>query len=190
MAQYMKSVCLRIPSVIFLAVVALPACAGHGKVAYSNPAYDHSQYDYAQVLQVRPVTEIVQIQEERQVCREEPVQHHVAEHRSPVPVIFGSILGGVIGSHFGGGHGKTLATIAGATIGGAVARDAQVNSDHSQHYTTLEQRCYLETNWHNEERVVAWDVDWAYHGKTYHSRMNEHPGDRIRVRVSVDPVYP
>ena len=105
-------------------------------------------------------------------------------------MIFGSILGGVIGSHFGGGHGKTLATIAGATIGGAVARDAQGRSDLSQHYTTLEHRCYMKTIWHNEERVVAWDVDWRYRGETYHSRMNEHPGDRIRVRVNVDPVYP
>ncbi len=181
---------LRIPSVIFLMVVSLPACAGHGKVLYSNSASEHSQYDYAKVLQVTPVTEIVQIQEERQVCREEPVQYHVAQHRSPVPVIFGSILGGLIGSQFGGGHGKTLATIAGATIGGAVAQGAQDRRYPSQHYTTVEQRCYLETNWHNEERVVAWDVRWVYQGKTYHSRMNEHPGDRIRVRVSVDPIYP
>lgn len=181
---------LRIPSVIFLVVVSLPACAGHGKVLYSNSASEHSQYDYAKVLQVTPVTEIVQIQEERQVCREEPVQYHVAQQRSPVPVIFGSILGGLIGSQFGGGHGKTLATIAGATIGGAVAQDAQDRRYPSQHYTTVEQRCYLESNWRDEERVVAWDVRWAYQGKTYHSRMNEHPGDRIRVRVSVDPVYP
>ena len=181
---------LRIPSIIFLAVTALPACAGHDTVSYSNPAFSNSQYDYAKVLRVQPVTEIVQIPEEQQVCREEPVQHHVAEHRSPVPVIFGSILGGVIGSQFGGGSGKTAATIAGATIGGAVAQSSQNRRYPAQHYTTLEQRCYLETNWRKEERVVAWDVDWAYQGKTYHNRMNEHPGDRIRVRVNVDPVYP
>ena len=181
---------LRITSLIFLAIVSLQACAGHGKVTYSNSAFNHSQYDYAKVLQARPVTEIVQIQEEQQVCREEPVQHYVAENHSPVPVIFGSILGGVIGSQFGGGSGKTLATIAGATIGGAVARGAQDRRYPSQQYTTLDERCYLETNWREEERVVAWDVRWAYQGKTYHSRMNEHPGDRIRVRVSVDPIYP
>ena len=81
---------------MFLAAVALPACAGHQNVPYSNPAFNHSQYDYAKVLRVQPVTEIVQIPEEQQVCREEAVQYHVAEHRSPVPVIFGSILGGVI----------------------------------------------------------------------------------------------
>ena len=64
---------LRITSLIFLAIGSLPACAGHGKAIYSNSAFNHSQYDYAKVLQVRPVTEIVQIQEEQQVCREEPV---------------------------------------------------------------------------------------------------------------------
>ncbi len=187
MAQYMKSRYLRILSIIFLAVMALPACAGHNKVSYSNPAFNNSQYDYAKVLDVRPVTETVRIPEERQVCREEPVQHHVAEHRAPGSVLFGTILGGVIGSRFGGGHGKTVATIAGATIGGAVAQDWR---NSPQHYTALETRCYIETNWRSEERVIAWDVDWAYQGKTYHSRMNEHPGESIRVRVSVDPVYP
>ena len=181
---------LRIPGIMFLAIVALPACAGHHNVQYPDPAFDNAQYDYAKVLHVQPVTEIVQVPEERQVCREEPVQHHVAGHRSPGPTILGSIIGGVIGSQFGGGSGKTVATIAGATIGGAVARDAQDRHHPSQHYTTLEQRCYVETNWLNEERVVAWDVDWAYNGKTYRTRMNEHPGDRIRVRVNVGPVYP
>lgn len=190
MAPYMKTRCLRILSIIFLAVMALPACAGHDKVSYSNPVFNNSQYDYAKVLDVQPVTETVRIPEERQVCREERVQHHVAEHRAPGSVLFGTILGGVIGSRFGGGHGKTVATIAGATIGGAIAQDAQYRHNPPRHYTTLEQRCYIETNWRSEERVIAWDVDWAYQGKTYHSRMNEHPGDSIRVRVRVDPVYP
>jgi len=190
MARYMKSRYLRILGVIFLAAITLPACAGHNKIPYSSPAFDNTQYDYAKVLRVQPVTEIVQIPEEQQVCREVPVQHNVAEHRSPAPLIFGSILGGVIGSQFGGGSGKTVATIAGATIGGAVAQSSQNRRYPAQHYTTLEQRCYMETNWRNEERVVAWDVDWAYQGKTYHNRMDEHPGDRIRVRVNVDPVYP
>ncbi len=181
---------LRIPCVIVLAAIALPACAGHNKVSYSNPAYANSQYAYARVLHVHPVTEVVQIPEERQVCREEPVEYHVVEHRSPAPFIFGSILGGVIGSQFGGGHGRTLATITGAAIGGAIAQNAQNRHHQPQHYSVLEQRCYLETNWRNEERIVAWDVDWLYQGKTYHSRMNEHPGERIRVRVNVNPTNP
>lgn len=190
MVQYMKSAYMRIPSVIFLAVIALPACAGHKQGSYSNPANDHVQYDYAKVVRVQPVTEIVEIPEERQVCREEAVQRQVAGHHSAGATIFGSILGGVIGSRFGGGSGKTVATIAGAAIGGAIARDAHDRNHPAQHYTTVEEHCYMETTWYNEERVVAWNVDWRYQGKTYHSRMNEHPGDRIRVRVNVDPVYP
>lgn len=190
MTQYMKSSYLKVLGGILLAAIALPACAAHDKASYSNPVRNPTQYDYARVVHVQPVTEIVQIPEEQQVCREEQVEYQVAEHRSPVPVIFGSIIGGVIGSRFGGGSGKTVATIAGAAIGGALARDAQYRNHPPQHYTALEQRCYIETNYRTEERVIAWNVDWRYQGKTYHSRMNEHPGDRIRVRVNVDPVYP
>ena len=94
---------LRIPGILFLAVVALPACAGHHNVQYPNPAFDNAQYDYAKVLRVQPVTEIVQIPEERQVCVEEPVQHHAAGHHSAGPTILGAIIGGVIGSQFGMG---------------------------------------------------------------------------------------
>ncbi len=190
MAQYLKNGYLRILGVLLVTVVALPACAGQHNGSYANSAYNNSQYDYAEVIHVQPVTEIVQIPEEQQVCRQVPVQYTAAQQRSPGPTILGSIIGGVIGSQFGGGHGKTALTIAGATIGGAVARNAQNQRYPSQQYTTLQQQCVVETNWRNEERIIAWDVDWAYQGKTYQTRMAEHPGDRIRVRVNVDPVYP
>lgn len=190
MAQYMKSTYLRIGGVILLAVVALPAFAGHNRVSNSNPAIDNAQYDYAKVLAVRPVTETVRIPQETQVCQKEPVQRRVAGHNSAGATIFGTILGGVIGSRFGGGSGKTVATIAGATVGGAIAHDVHDRKHPSQYYTTLEEQCYTEISWYNEERIIAWDVDWRYRGKTYFSRMDENPGDRIPVRVSVSPIRP
>jgi uncharacterized protein YcfJ len=185
MAKY-----LRILSVIFLAVFALPACAGHVKSSYSASANASTHYDYAKVLHVQPVTEVVQIPEERQVCRKVPVQHHVSSHDPTGATIFGTILGGVIGSQIGHGHDKTFATIAGATLGGAIARDAHDHNHPSRHFTRYEQQCHVESSWYDEERVVAWDVEWAYQGETFHSRMLKRPGNRIRVRVDVGPAYP
>jgi len=188
--------------VILIAVITLPAWAGNGQAPYPVSVYDNSLYDYAKVLSVQPVTEVVQVPQERQVCREEAVQHRVAERRSPAPVVFGAILGGVIGNQLsrgngrrhghghGHGHNRAAATAAGAAIGGVIASEVQYSKYPPRYYTVLEQRCYQQTDWLNEERIVAWDVEWRYQGKTYHSRMTEPPGDRIPVRVSVDPVYP
>jgi len=178
-----------IAGALLFAVIALPVWAADNQGPRSQQSYDNANYDYAKVVNVQPVTELVQIPQDQQVCRRELVRKRVPEHRSPAPAIFGSILGGVIGHQFGGGHGKTAATIAGAAIGGAVASNAQYRRYPPKYYTAREQRCRTETNWRSEERVIAWDVSWKYRGKIYHSTMNEPPGDRIRVRVSVDPVY-
>ena len=36
-------------------------------------------------------------------------------------------------------------------------------------------------------KVVAYDVEYSYQGRTYMSRMKHDPGTRLRVRVSVTP---
>jgi len=181
--------CFRMAGALLIAIIALPVWAGDNQGHRSQRSYSNANYDYAKVVDVQPVTELVQIPQDQQVCRQEQVRRRVPEYRSPAPAILGSILGGVIGHQFGGGHGKTAATIAGAAIGGAVANDAQYRRYPPRYYTARAQRCRTETNWRSEERVIAWDVSWKYRGKIYHSTMDEPPGDRIRVRVSVDPVY-
>ena len=181
---------------VLMVVTAFPAWAAHNNDRYSKPGYDNTQYDYAKVVDVQAVIEIVQIPEERQVCREQTVQRRVAEYRSPAPAIFGAIVGGVIGNQLsrshghGHGHGnnRAVATAVGATIGSAIASEVQYSQYPAKYYSENAQVCSLETTWRSEERVVAWDVSWKYRGRTYHSRMDEPPGDRIRVRVS--PVYP
>jgi uncharacterized protein YcfJ len=186
-------------------VFAFPAWAGHDNSRYSDTTYDTHQFDYAKVLDVQPIIETVQIPEDRQVCREVPVQRRVAEYRSPAPAIFGAILGGVIGNQLSRGHGhghghgyghhghgnnRAVATFAGAAIGGAIGTGIQYRNYPAKYYTENTQLCETQTSWRTEERVVAWDVSWKYRGRTYHSRMDEPPGERIRIRINVEPVYP
>lgn len=193
MSRRTRRIFIGLAAALLLAVTSMPVWASHNQGAAPGqpPAQltDNASYDYAKVVDVQPITEVVQIPHEQEICHRENVRHRVPEHRSPVPTIFGAVLGGIIGSQFGGGHGKTAATIAGATIGGAVATHAQHHRYPPKYYDRLEQRCYTETDWRSEEQVVAWDVSWKYHGKIYHSTMDEPPGERIPVRVSVDPVY-
>jgi uncharacterized protein YcfJ len=181
---------------VLMVVTAFPVWAAHNNDRYSEHAYDNTQYDYAKVVDVQAVIEIVQIPEQQQVCREQPVQRRVAEYRSPAPAIFGAIVGGVIGSQLSRGHGhgyghgyghgdnRAVATVVGATIGSAIASEVQYSQYPAKYYSENVQVCSLETSWRGEERVVAWDVSWKYRGRTYHSRMDKPPGDRIRVRVS------
>jgi len=186
---------LRIAGALLSAVITMPIWADNNQGSdpqqfmYPQQSNESANYDYARVVDVQPITEVAQIPQEQQVCRQQNVRRRVPERRSPAPAIFGSILGGVIGHQFGGGHGKTAATIAGAAIGGAVATNAQYRRYPPRYYTVPERRCRVETSWRSEERVVAWDVSWEYRGKIYQSTMDEPPGDRIPVRVSVAPVH-
>jgi len=207
MTKYMQTT-----AAALLLVTAFPVWSGHNDNRNPGYTYDNSQYDYAKVIDVQPVIEIVRVPEDRQVCREVPVQRRVTEYRSPGPAIFGAILGGIIGNQLSRGHGhghgykygrghgyrhgyghsynRTAATIAGATIGGVIATGVQYRKYPAKYYSDITQVCNTETSWRSEERVVAWDVSWKYRGQIYHSRMDEPPGERIRIRVSVDPVYP
>lgn len=78
-------------------------------VAYAEP---ERMPQYAQSTQVAPSGQY----------RTEPVYQPqpapVAQHNSPVGIGVGALIGGALGSQVGGGHGRTLATIAGAVAGG------------------------------------------------------------------------
>jgi uncharacterized protein YcfJ len=177
----------KIVAVSFM-VLALPVWAGHD----SHRSGD-GHYVYAKVVNVKPVVEIVRVPERYQVCEDRLVSRRVAEHRSPGPVIFGAILGGVIGNQLarGYGHGhhndRAAATIAGATIGSVVGSQIQYAKYPPRYYTERAPVCRTRTDWRREERIIAWDVTWKYRGRVHHSRMIERPGQRIRVRIG--PVF-
>lgn len=189
---------LRTTLAAWLIVCVFPVWADHGNSRQVITGLDQDRYEYARVISAEPVIEIIRIPQDQRVCRNRPVSYRVAEHRSPGPAIFGAILGGVIGNQLSRGHGhghhhgdhRTAATLAGATIGGVVATEIQYSKYPARYYVKNEQVCEISTSWRDEERVVAWEVDWKYQGQVYRSRMSEHPGDRIRVRVTVDPVDP
>ena len=106
----------------------------------------------------------------------------------------GAVAGGVIGNQFGSGHGRDAATVAGAALGYSVARDEQRRNDryygrYSERVVrTEEERCRIETDYREEERVLGYDVAYRYNGRVYHTRTDSHPGDTIRVRVDVEAV--
>jgi len=151
---------------------------------------NQAAYEYADVIAVEPVIEQIEVAVKGKVCWDEEVYHRHRGYRSGAPQIIGSIIGGVIGNQFGGGHGRDVMTFAGAALGGAVARDIQEQNarEREKEYATTELRCEVETNYQEEDTVVGYNVTYEYNDEIYTARMQNPPKDKIRVRVSVAPV--
>ncbi len=147
--------------------------------------YNSSNINYGQVVEVEPIYQIVSIPEERQVCDRRRSHQGTRNNRHgnhAGSAILGGIIGGAIGNRFGKGRGRDASTALGVLIGAGVG--ANQGHNHSSR-----RNCYVETHYREEDRFMGYDVTYKYNGNLYHTQMQEHPGDRIRLRVNVDVVH-
>ncbi|WP_308601094.1 glycine zipper 2TM domain-containing protein [Massilia sp. Dwa41.01b] len=101
--------------------------------------------------------------------------------------VVGGIAGALLGSQVGGGNGKVAAAAAGA-IAGAVVGDRIENNGRQYNNGVQEQAVRQCRNVDSfESRTIGYDVTYEYRGQNYTSFMNRDPGNRIRLRVSVEP---
>ena len=179
-----------------LAVIAgallLGAAAGAQERIPGAPESMH--YGWADVLRVDPVYDDGAAGEPQQECYEEQVLQEPAQTSAPDDgkrvgaTVLGAIFGGIVGSRFGKGDGRKAATAAGAVAGGLVGNNLASSNDGvppPPRYTT-QRRC-RQVEGAAQRRVVAYDVEYRYRGEVYTSRMNNDPGDRMRVKVTVTP---
>ena len=150
------------------------------------------EYDYAPVVEVRPIVQIVEITTPQEQCWQEEylVDREYGRNRSATPSILGAIIGGAIGNELG--HNKSnqrVGTVVGAVLGHSVARDImrQQQGPTVREVETVE-RCETVYQNHEEERIVGYNVTYSYNGQDYTVRTDRDPGDQIQVRVSVQPV--
>ena len=113
--------------------------------------------------------------------------------------IVGGLAGGVLGHQVGGGRGKDAATVVGAVLG-AIAGDHLGNRNAPAQYNDGQfanngryqpaqrevQRC--RTVYDVESRINGYRVTYDYRGQQYTTLTRNNPGDRLPVRVSVDPI--
>jgi uncharacterized protein YcfJ len=144
-------------------------------------------WNYAKVVRAEPVYRDVRVREPRQVCHEEPVTERTVYGGRPNPgaVLFGAMVGGVIGHQFGGGRGQDVATAAGAVIGANHAANHSYRNGRVVERTVYETRCETVRHARHERRIDGYDVTYKYRGRLYHTFSETHPGSRIRVRVDV-----
>ena len=139
----------------------------------------YNNINYGQVVDVQPIYQTVSIPEERQVCDRYRDNRHYRKKSNAGKAILGGIIGGAIGNKFGKGSGRDASTALGILIGAGVG----ASQPDRRHYGGS---CYIETHYREENRFMGYDVTYEYNGDLYHTQMQEHPGDRVRLRVSVD----
>ena len=175
--------------------VTLFAVAGAVSAAGSiEQHYDHAGrqdlFEYARVVDVRPLYREVEVSRPIRECRDEPVYHTRREHKSAGGMLAGGIIGGVIGHQIGRGNGQRVATAVGTLIGAKIGHQAVNGHDSHQppEVVGYEEHCktYYRTDY--EQVLDAYDVTYEYRGRTYRLEMPYDPGERIKMRIQITPV--
>lgn len=166
--------------VMLMALLVSSVHAQDGRYATSD---GNSHYGWADVLRADPVRGITRTDVPRRECYDQPVVRH-ERGNSAAGTVLGAVIGGVLGHTVGKGDGRTAATVAGAVAGGAVGNRA---SDHGGDYDSVQTRCRDVNTVREQRRIIGYDVEYRYRGEVYSARLNYDPGERLRVRVSVEP---
>jgi uncharacterized protein YcfJ len=171
--------------------ITLIAAGLSGMLATASAAAQ-VEYDYAQVVDVRPIVRVVEISTPEEQCWEEEYLVDRGHYRrdSGTPPLLGAIIGGALGNAVG--HGKSnqrVGAVVGAVLGHSIGRDImrQQEGPYAREVETV-QRCETVYRSREEERIVGYQVTYNYNGQDYTVRTDSDPGERIRVRVSVQPV--
>jgi len=179
-----------------IGAVSLPVAA---KKYRDHNSYNNSAYDYARVVNVDPIYETYQVNHPIEKCYDKRVpvtyEKRYSDRGSRTPDILGAVIGGAIGNQFGDGRGRKIATVAGAVLGGSIGRDVRRANKHKRHYDRHEpvryrtvQHCEVKDSYTTKQEIVGYDVDYKYRGNVFHTRLDQDPGEKIKVKVTVNPV--
>jgi len=129
--------------------------------------------ELARVIATTPVVQSVGVPQK--VCSTQAV---TTTEKSGAGALMGAIAGGAVGNAVGGGSGKALSTVAGV-IGGAILGDkVEGGGPKTENLTTCSRQVVYEN------RVVAYNVQYEYAGRTYSVQMPRDPGAFIPVQVT------
>lgn len=173
---------------------------------YGNAGRGNVSYDFATVIEAKPIMRLVKVSTPREECWQETVVYDDYDHgydrdRNKGNGL-GTVLGGVVGGAIGNavGHekrnkqvGAVVGAVVGATLGSAIAQSARAERYDNRptgRYARYgkEEVCEVIHDYHEEERIIGYNVRYRYNDETYSTRMDTDPGDTIKVRLAVSPV--
>ena len=158
----------------------------------ATPSFADTRYEYAEVVESQPVYKTVEISIPREECWNEEVAYSARTRSdSHTPAILGTIIGGALGNAVG--HGKSnkrVGTVVGAVLGHSIGRDIVANNsrDKEVRYETVRQ-CETVYEYREEERLVGYQVVYRYNDEDYSVRMDNDPGEQVRIKVNIQPVF-
>jgi uncharacterized protein YcfJ len=123
-----------------------------------------------------------------------------------VATVIGGVLGAALGSQVGGGSARYATSAIGTMVGGLAGQKVYESAQRNRYPRTgVVQVCdpvqvdsngypgsyntsgYGQYNQVNNAAITAYDVTYEYGGRQYTTRTNYNPGNRLRVRVDVNP---
>ena len=155
----------------------------------------HKQFVYGKVIEAKPVYDIITTRSPLKQCWQEPVTStyriNRGGHNSAAGTLAGGLIGGIIGHQFGKGRGKQVATAMGTLVGAQIGHDS---SDHGYAYsdnTSVSYRDVCEVTHEESYKKVldGYQVTYRYKGNKYEARMPYDPGDKVKLKVSINPVF-
>jgi len=178
---------LVIPTIL-ISLTLSPATWSKGR----HQTNHHQDNDWAKVTKVESITRTVEHNTPSEVCWNEQVRYDRSSNNDGYT---GTIVGGIIGGALGNAVGhrkknKQVGTAIGALLGATVGHDlSSGNRSHSRDRNTYRNKRHCETRDHitYEEEVVGYHVWYRYFGNEYKTRMSHKPGNKIKVRVKVEP---
>lgn len=157
-------------------LLPLAAMAQH-RERYSPPMPPPSNViqdttEYARVMDYKPIPGPSLA---RQVCS--PAASAQSSDHNPAGAVIGGLTGALVGSRFGGGHGRDAATLAGA-IGGAMVGD-RIDSG------ALQQQCNTV---YEPGPPAGFQVTYDYQGRLLTTTTSSPPGEflKLRNRITVE----
>ena len=143
--------------------------------------------DTAEVIQVDPLYQPVQVARPVNQCWTERVAHPAPRTSHLAGTLTGGLIGGVLGSKLGRGRGNAPLAVAGALAGAAIGQRLSTPAYSPPAWSNV-QRCTTVNRYEQVRQVVGYRVNYRYEGQTFTTQTVRHPGRYIRVRVDVDPV--
>ena len=177
---------------IIVILMSATAMADSSHNRFKNHARNMT-YDFAKVVDVRPVYREVEVSNPVTECWDEPViqANTGAHHKSASGMAVGGILGGIIGHQVGKGNGKKLATAFGTIIGAQIGHNAvngHIQDGGQNSYTEYHQKCVVHQQVSYEEVPDGFRVTYRHQGERYQIKMPYDPGKRIKLRIQIEPV--